>query len=314
MDTLADRVSINKLRYHFLPPGFGMRSRHSKTGDPDKANIEELYAFCHKWVFGKKPKGSVWRYHRAITDQADELGVSIKMLFLANMAGWKYSNHGNDFYAALLLGDRAREEVLAMSKACQDRYGAFDILALDRLIAAKFTREAGCDRLADKDFEQQILSSEILAGSWIVNYKLFHAGQLLERFYKENETSLNPHWLAIEPTYFDEVLSPYFDHQAEEDAKISVIVRNHRYHTMQLMGRLKRGTRRAITLFTLRERVMPQAVERVLNQHGYSPEDFEVFNVPVIQPIRFWANLGLAILQMELLKCVDGESSVLDRV
>jgi hypothetical protein len=164
--------------------------------------------------------------------------------------------------------------------------------------------------VARQDFESNLLSSEIVAGAWIVNYKLFHTGNLLERLYTEKETVLNPYWLAIEPSYQEQVLTPYRDNKNED---YSPVLRRHRWNTIQVLSKLKKQDRKAIAVFSARERIMPEAIRRVLGQRGLRAEHFQVENVPVVNAIKFWVRLGIAIQHYECLKFVDNCPSIFDR-
>lgn len=308
MGELAGRVDVDQVPFHFMPVNFIERCRDTNDLDPDLPHIERVYVFCYEWVFDIELKGEGrhrmvqnLRQHRAlITERIREAEVSVKMFFVANMLAWKQSHGETRFHPRLLTHQFAAYQVKEFAKTCQERYGTFDITSMDRLMGSDVARH---------DFETNLLNSEVVAGAWIVNYKLFHAGNLLERLYTEKETALNPYWLAIEPSYQDQVLTAY---RNNPDESCPAVVRRHRWDTIQVLGKLKKQDRKAIAVFSARERIMPEAVQRVLGQRGLRAEHFQIENVPVVNAIKFWVRLGIAIQHYECLKFVDDYPSIFD--
>ncbi|HEV2330024.1 MAG TPA: hypothetical protein VGY56_14680 [Verrucomicrobiae bacterium] len=300
MGGLANRISVDNARFSFVPDVYQIRYPRIEGEDADLQNIQAIYGFCHQWVFGQKARGSFFKHQEAIWARAQESGASVKMFFLANMLAWKHSHGGTMFYPQALTGEFAVRQVKAISKACQRCYGAFDITGLDRMM--------GSD-VAGQDFETHLLNSETVAGSWIVNYKLFHSGDLVHQLYVEAETSLHPYWLAIEPSFADNVLNQHLENPNPDDSEQ---IRTHRWKTIQVLNTLKRHERQAMSVFSARERIMPEAIQRVLGQRGLRVEHFEIENIPVVNAIKFWARLGNAIQHYECLKFVDNYPSVFD--
>lgn len=300
MGELAGRVNVDEVDFDFMPLALAHRCPRTDGRDPDVGDIENVYAFCYQWVFGERPRGNLLKHRAIILERVREAGTSLKLFLLANMLGWKKSHQETAFYPQVLVGEFAVKQVKTYAEACQRRFGAFDITGLDRLMGSDVARQ---------DFETQLLASETVAGAWIVNYKLFHSGNLLTRLYAEKETALSPYWLAIEKSYYDTVLVPY---RSDHDPGCSDLLRKHRWNTMQVLSRLKRHERQAITVFSARERIMPEAVRCVLGQRGLLPEHFEVENVPVVNAMKFWVRLAGAIQHYEVLKFVDNFPSIYD--
>lgn len=300
MGCLANRINVDNAHFDFMPEALVKRYPSIKGKDPDLQYIQEVYNFCYQWVFGQKARGNFLKHQPSILARVQESRTSVKMFFLTNMLAWKRSHSGTAFYPQTLTGKFAVRQVRILAEACQRRYGAFDTTGLDRMMGSE---------VAKQDFETHLLNSEIVAGSWIVNYKLFHSGDLINRLYAEKETSLNPYWLAIEPSYFDNVLNQHLENPNPND---SDLIRTHRWKVIQVLNRLKKHERQAMSVFNARERIMPEAVRRVLWQRGFREEHFEIENVPVANAIKFWARLANAIQHYECLNFVDNYPSIFD--
>jgi hypothetical protein len=300
MGELVGRVDVDQVPFHFMPPAFASRCVPVEGQDPDLANLESVYAFCYEWVFQKKARGNLLRNRTLILERVREAGTSVKLFLLANMLGWKKSHGDTDFYPKTMTGTAAVYQVKTFAATCQKLYGTFDITSLDQLM--------GSD-VAAQDFEAHMLNSEVTAGAWIVNYKLFHEGVPFRRLYVEKEMALHPYWLAIEPSYYDNVLAQY---EGGPESGCSTLLRRHRWNTIQVISKLKRQSCKAIAVFRSRERIMPEAIRRVLSQRGLRAEHFQVENIPVVDTIRFWTRLGIAIQHYECLKFVDDFPSIFD--
>ena len=166
-------------------------------------------------------------------------------------------------------------------------------------------------RIADFDVETCLLSSEMTAGAWVLNYKMFDSGGVAARLYAEKELNLNPYWLATEETFTDILI----EHVNNPDPSLSPVMAKHRWETTHVLGTLKRSPRAAASIFNMRERVMPEAVRRVLAGRGFQASDFLVNrHTVIINSIKFWINLAIAIQQWECLNFVDSAPSVFDRL
>lgn len=291
---------MDKVRFRFMPPAFVSRTDRQAMEDPDFGRLESVYAFCYEWVFEGKPLGNIKKHRDLIVARVLEAKTSLKLFLLANMLGWKHSHEGN-FYPQVLTTDFAVHQVNTFAEACNHRFGVFDTTTLDRLMGSN---------VAMQDFEAHILNSEIVFGSWMINYKLFHTGNIMPTFYREKETALNPYWLAIEPTYYDLILGPHLDNP---EACPSDLIRRQRWNTMKIIGTLKKASQKAIAVFGAREHIMPEAIRAVLAQRGLLPEHFQTETAPVTHSIKFWSRLGSAVQQYECLKFVDNCPSVFDR-
>ena len=265
MGNLVGRRSVDQVPFDFMPPAFVAKCRDTNDLDPDLPRMDSVYVFCYEWVFESELKGKLRDNHvqtlkkhgAIIRERIRDAGTSVKLFFLANMLAWKRSHPETRFHPKFLISEFSAYQVRELAKTCQDRFGTFDVTALDSMMDLD---------VAKHDFETLLLNSEIVAGSWIVNYKLFHSGRLIERLYAEKETALNPYWLAIEPTYRDHVLLPHLDNPGLCDSKV---LRDHRWNASQVLARLKKQERKAMAVFSARERIMPDVIQRVLGQRGF---------------------------------------------
>lgn len=304
MGDLAHRVPVDQTPFHLLPEAFNrwITPESVDNSDPYAHSLEEVYNLCHKWVFGKKPTYLIARNGPAIMERVRESNTSIKMFLITNMLAWNESRPDTAFVPKVLTTASAVNHVKTFASICRDRYGTFDTTALDNLTGSQ---------IAEQDIETLLLSSEMTAANWIIGYRLLHSGDISPRLYEEKEASLNPYWLAIEPTYFRDVLA---EHLRDPGATQCPVVREHRHKVAHTLGQLKRHWRLAAIVFLARQRIMPEAIVRVLALRGFRPHDFMVKpDKPLISPLRFWRELAKAIQQVECLNFVDKIPSVLDR-
>jgi len=90
-------------------------------------------------------------------------------------------------------------------------------------------------------------------------------------------------------------------------------IRRHRYSVVQTIGFLKRHRNMAIMVFRTRQQILPQAVAKVLDSFGYQPDDFEIENQTITNPLELWVLLGRAIQHFNLLNYLHGERSIFNR-
>jgi len=289
MGDLANRVNVDEAHFKLLPAPLDRSVAHDRETDPDIANIEKVYDFCHKWVFGHKPKDRLPANKGILLSLIREANVSIKLYLLTNMLAWEDTHHTLPFRARALTGPSAVHLVKTWAKAANERFGVFNTTSLDLMAESK---------IEDQDFEVRLRNSEVTAGSWITGYKMTSSGNLAHKLYTVKELDLDPHWLAIEPTYIEMILHPWVNGTISRN--VDETTRRHRYNAVQIHGQLKREKRRAILMFLTREKIMPLAIRRVLEQRGYVPNDFKVENGSFTNPIKFWAQLGVAMQQIEL--------------
>jgi hypothetical protein len=295
MGDLADRVKVTEAKFRFMPPALERRytTDDSFRLDIDRENVEKVYAFCYEWVFAKKPRRGLGSLKPLVLTRVRLAETSIKLFFLSNLYGWRQS-HQTEFHPKLLTTDRAMRVFREYASACETRYGVFDTTSLDKLTA----REGDAASIEDR-----LYHSEVIAGSWVVNYKLFHSGGLAPKLYRECEEALHPYWLAIEPSYYTWV---FHDHLEFPDPHLTATTKNHRCNVAHILAKLKTHPRDAFMVFTLRERIMPRAVATVLSARNFKPEDFLIHDdYPVTNSIKFWVQLASAIQQWECLKFVN---------
>jgi hypothetical protein len=302
MGTLKNHVSIDKTRFSFIPLQMvSYANTVGYTNDPDADCIEATYVLCHEWVFDSKSTGSVGNHKALILTRASESGTSLKLFILANMLGWKQSHPAQTFHAVMLTNAFAVHQVKVFASTCSKLYGSFNSTTLDKMTGSG---------IEEKDIETQILNSEVMAGSWIVEYKLHNSGAVSQNLYARKEMALHPYWLAIEPSYYRDVLSDYIQCN---DPSLSSDIRRHRGDAVRIMGRLKTHPRLALSTFRIREHIMSRAVTEVLSTHGMGVADLLVdANRDVTSSIKFWTSVAVAIQQLECLRFVNRLPSIYD--
>jgi hypothetical protein len=302
-----NRVPLSQATFSFLPAGYEARFSGVDDEDPETPELERVYALCHETVFGRSPADCRMSRHReTILANVRRADCSLRLFLLANMVG--HQKMENERVAAtalapirrfgirLLTDSRAVERARMYAELCRKQFGTFTLSTLMTL------SERNTD---DNDLEQRLLDSEVTAGRWLIGHKIHHEGPPYALFYEREEMKLDPYWLAIEDSYKTLVL----DH-SEPDSREQ---RRHRHAVAQTIGYLKRHRNISAAVFKARQEIMPQALSRVLEHYGYRPEDFEIEDKPVTDPLEIWVTLGLAIQHFNLLNYLHGEPSLFNR-
>jgi len=256
-----------------------------------------LYESCYETVY--KTKGdSLLRVKDAkqrVEQAASDAGCSLRLYILTNMIGYREASPDRKFYANMLFGDRANHRLELYRSVCVQKYGTFDLEAIDTLLGKEKTSDA----------EKQMLNSEIIAGSFIVGYKIRSSGDPAPMLFNMQELSLSPIWLATDACYVETILTPHLNEPTG-----TPMVQRHRFSVCQTLKELKRSNRRAQYVFKTKERMMPIAVKTVLNQHGFSPSDFEIATETVDDSFEFWRRIGYAIQQYWTLEYYNSRNEV----
>lgn len=292
----ASRVTLDKAVFDLVPTGL----QDFKLSDPEAESLADLYELCYETVFHTRGD-AILRIKDAqarIIEASNEAHCSLRLYILTNMIGYHEASPDRKFYATMLFGDRASRRLELYRSVCRQKYGTFDIEAIDTLLGKETS-----------DAESQMLNSEIIAGGFIVGFKIRSSGDPGPMLYAMQELSLSPLWLATDPGYTKDVLVRHIS----EPSGTSMIKR-HRFSACQTLKELKRDHKRALHIFKTREKIMAQAVVSVLNSHGLSPQDFEIENV-VKDASDFWRRLGYAIQHYWLLQYYQtGNPAFLNKV
>jgi len=298
------RTSLDKAVFDLVPRTYKAYRPPQPDQDPEITHIQMVYVACYQSIFAKKPKDSAQPYTDEIAANARRLKCSIRLYMLASMIG--HVNHQNElightdkasaspFTAKLLVHKRNSGFVQQYAEVCRHQFGTFTLSALDTINDTEYE---------SSEIETVMLNSEIVAGSFIVNYKLFQGGPPEEKLYERHEIALDPHWLAVEPTYKSLVLSQGSQHGSR-------VQKDHRFSTIRTIKFLKSNPSVGIVVHLTRSNIMARAVSRVLGRFQLKPSDFEIKNEPVTNAFEMWKELSRAIQQNELLKYYYGGHSV----
>ena len=288
--------SLAQCRFRLMPelldPG--------KAQDPERASLQALYARCYQTIFETQPRDRIDRRPESsaqvLDDACQETGCSLRMFMLSAMLAHRETMPQLTFYANMLMGPAAKKRAMLYRGACAKLFGTFDLTALNNLTQRAPT--AGVDA--------RLLNSEILAGEWIVGYKLRFSGSYGAPFYAARELSLDPYWLAIEPSYLNLVLVPTRDTRTDMPE-----LDLHRFNVCQTIHALKRNKAQARDLFNRRAEAAPEALRRVLGHFGFKVDDFHTHSLEVTDMLKCWGQLALAIKTALVARLVDGDTSVL---
>lgn len=304
----VNRVGLSHVKFKLVPESYS-EAYKLDLEDPELPHLQRAYFKCYDTVFNRKAHDSVARYAEALMSGARKSKCSAEMFMLANMVGHRETQKirianttqafERPFRAKMLSGKQAILRARDYSAMCNKEFGVFNLTSLSVLV--------------DKDFDeselyQVMLHSECVAGKFIVGHKIFHGGPPWEELFNINELTLDPHWLAIDPTYMREVFGPYLvDKKGDERLK------QHRFSVSQVIGELKKKRTAAINTFRTREEVMPKAISNVLTYFGHAPDDFEIEPEPITDPLEFWIYVGRAMQHYQCILHLSGQRSMFNR-
>ncbi len=303
-----NRVTLNKVIFQILPHAY--RQRFPITGeDPDAQQIERIYCVCYETVFHRPSfKHQVNRVAQKIADNARRSEMSIRLYILANMLGHQRMEKERIAKAAIakstqftpwkLIDKNALQRAVTYAELCRTEFGAFTLSTLSTLAE---------NPIDSNSLESRMLKSEIVVGQWLVGYKMLKSGPPYDLLYQEVEQDLDPNWLAIEDTYKVCVLD-------NKSRKGSQDLRSHRFSVIQAITHLKRHQQLAAATFKARQDILPKALEEILQHFGHRTVDFEIENEPITNPLEIYVKLGLAIQHWNLLKYLNSETNIFDRM
>lgn len=280
------RIPLDHAHFDLIPKTVEYRRAERET---DERDIEAIYAEMYRQVFACDPLGSVGKFKDKVIATAIRARSSIPMFILTCMYAHATTYPEQTFTPGLLVDGRALGRVKLYAEACRAKYAAFDIHALSRLTKIDLDKY---------DLRQRMLASEILAGRWIVEFKLENAGKPFQLLFEELEPQLDPNWLAIEPNYEEVIKAHALRADTGGDQETRHLAR-------QTFTRLKKHKHQAISNYRAREAVVVQALRHVLGELYYEVDDFELPNEPVKDVLHIWNRLGIAIQHMECLKFVQ---------
>lgn len=289
----VDRVAVNKAKFSLVPDSFHHRSMKVTESERD---LQATYDQTYTLVFGTNPVGAV-RNGPKVVQLAEEARCSVKMFMFTCMFGHlqQRSNPNDLFNPAMLATGLALHRVNTYANACRSKYASFNITAMDQLAHSLVNRAY--------DLNMRMLASEVKAGKWIIEFKLFNDGHPYDPMLRTLEDVLDPNWLAIEPRYSETLLA--YSRREIEDTPLKT-----RNKALEIFGRIKKHRNEALSNFLAREQAMPEAVDLVLSAFDHGPFDFQIVNKPVTDSLRFWYRLGLAIQHFECVKLLHSGTGI----
>lgn len=307
MGRRAHKVTLDKLTFELIPKSLMARAYH-RGSDPEAPSMNLVYIDCYRTIFKKKPLNgdSVTRYRDEIIENARLAECSLRLFMLSNMVAHAVAQdvliqHTNKaraafFSAKQLTGAGAIKRSMMYAQTCRNQFGTFALSSLSTLRKEDYEKD---------DMESTMLNSEVTAGTFIVSYKMTRGGAPYEALYAHEELQLNPYWLAIESSYMKYVLEPYRENKIAAPG-----VKNHRFDVTTAIGRLQRNPTEKTIAFSKRQKIMPEAVERVLSFFSYRPTDFLMDPSPITEPLHLWIMIARAIQHYQCHLEVIGEKSV----
>ena len=285
---VKQHVPLSTLKFNFTP-----EKLDQSIVEPEEINskvVEDMFRRSFYRVYRAWPKQSVGQHWELVLANARTSKLPLETFIVTVLLSWNITRPKTPFPVSMLTRPLAPDKVMEYARICRDTKGHAGAAALGELFEIDLT----C-------VDSKLLRSEILFGNSIIGWKL-HKGTLdFEYIYGELEATLDPYWLAIEPSYTEHVLKPYL----RDEIKSSSLQREIRSCVTQHIGLMKRRPRIATSVFAMRARVMQNALNSVLDKWGHKPDNFTHMNVTVSDAAKFWNFLGMAVLHYECLKAID---------
>lgn len=273
------KVPLSRVEFNLLP------SSLEETQIKGQDNVEKLYQTLYTLVYPGQQPDSLYKHKDAehrLRAISDEVGCSPRLYILCCLLARRTLCPDARFFANYLFAKNSSKLVEEFKDMAKEKYGSFDYESLSQL--------TGGDELTRAS--ARIRNSEVLAGRWILGYKIKRAGSPIDAFYSENEIRLDPIWLALEPSYID--FHNKFD-------GISESIRNHRMETRRVWRWLRKNRHVAVNYYEHRSRLFKDSVAEVLGFYGYALDDFE--SPPLVHDaMKFWGRLALAIQHVGCLR------------
>jgi len=284
----ARHVPLSTIKFNFTPEGL-----EQSIVEPKEINakvVEDMFRRSYYRVYRAWPKQSVGNKWELILANARTSKLSLETFMVTVMLSWRITRPNTVFPVPMLAQPMAPDKVMDYARICRDTKG--------------YTGADALGKLFDLDMSglgEKLARSEMLYGQSIIGWKLFKGSLDFKAIYTNLELSLDPYWLAVEPTYMDCVITPYL----QDSSKSSTLQCEIRSIVCQHIGMMKRNKRIASTVFSLRAKMMAEAVKSALEKWSKKPDDFTHANVTVTDPTKFWNALGLAVLHVECQRAVD---------
>lgn len=300
----AKRIPLSQIQWKLTPESYA-QVYDFDLEDPELPHIQRTYFNCYEAIFGKQPADDITRFAREVIDHARQADCALQMYLLSNMVGHRESQkirlrntekaYATPFHAKMLLGKTALTRAKNYGEMCNREFGTFKLSSLGALTGVDFEADS---------LQQAMLHSEVVAGRFIVSFKIANGGPPWRQLFNAHELTLDPHWLAIEEVYTRCILDPYLKKRIGAEA-----IKQHRFFVSKVLGHLKKHSTAAMNAFYCRETIMPQAVSEVLGYFGLRAEHFLIEPEPITQPLEFWVYLGRAVQHFHCLLYLDGEPS-----
>lgn len=289
---IEKRVTLNKLTFDLIPPELPQ----PQVKENDELNYQtaaDIFRRTYKLIYHNWPdvSMSLGKEWETAVKNARSAGMDFQSFLAFNMAGYKLTHPHTPFYRSIITAKSSVDKIQEIKKLCLDKFNAVDAERMGMML----------DIILD-NVDEAMLASEVAFGTWIVGQKLRIGGNTTQDFYERKEIGLSQFWLAVEPTYYDCVLTSYIKQKFGSEAE-----QKHRHLVLQTIGKLKRRPTLASTVFNSRCRIMQAAVKHVLGLYGLTQESFTYPDEPVYECYSFWNSLGLALLHFETTKAVLGD-------
>lgn len=296
MGNTANCVSALKMRFDLVPRTFTVKKfRENDSIDPDELALADLWTLCYETVYKRKPPHPMSSsYTDAVCANARAAGVPVRMFLLVNLFMNYTMRRKKPLHPKQLTLQAAVTVAAQNAEACRKKFAVFDDVSLGLLYK---------NDIAKLSVEARLLNSEIIVGTYIVGWRLQHGSSdgVFEAMFVQCEHQLDPTWLAINDDYFEIILKP---HLLEPFG--SAMQNRQRHLVCQLRATLKRKPAQARPVFLALEKIMTDAVIRVLTNFNLALDHFTVPDRPITDHMLLWHHVAKAITQLEMFKLING--------
>ncbi len=264
------------------------------------------YANCYLTVFGQHSNpdspSRIANFCDLVSAAADNLGMSVRLFFLANMLGHAIS-HGvtAKFYGTSLIGiAAARRAQTYKDQVCQS-YGQFD----EKLLLAESSRQS------EDSVYVAVKDGEEIAGRWITGFLRYRSDKPIGSFLNDCEHKLPDAWLATDYHYSHFLAS--WVREAERSG--TPAQKKKRANVASLTGQLKRHSQQARVAYIAKSQAVRETIPGVIAAFDIDPRSlFVKANSRWNGTLSFWAELGLALQHITISRAAKKDRRAMQKL
>lgn len=298
--SLGGRIPLSAVKFNLTPEKLPVVAK--LACEETAITVNETYRQSYYAVYKQWPDKDIGSRWREALENSKQAGCSLKMFFTTLMAGHKLTHPGKPFFVSMATSAGSADSVEKMKQVCVRQSASFDATTLGIVLGEDYTNDT---------IDAKLLRSEVTAGLFVSGFKMRSGKSALLPLYESEEYSLDPYWLAIEPSYGKLILQPYTEAKRTGTVNVSGEIAKLRHEVAQTRAMLVSKPRLASSVFAARERIAPEALKKVLYRHGIKPSDVYHLDEPVTDLMSVWNAVGFVLQHMECIKFLEGKPNKL---